>query len=397
MNSASVATPRKISRNAVLNYRMRTFGLTLWALMFAVISDDYPGWQRWLMIGLTLAWPHVLFQIARRASSGYRAESFNILADNFLSGLLYVALEFRVWPVAGILLLVTLNTVTFGAWRLQIRALGMMGAGLLVGLLLFGFRVHLETEPLLIAISFLAAYLYVLFIGVAIFRVRQGSREARQALQTEKENSHQLLLKVFPQAVIPRLSAGENPIADEFADVTVLFSDIVGYTPLAERLGPKKTVMLLNELYKRFDQIAAEHGVEKIETVGDGYLAVAGAPVRNDDHPECAAAMALAMIEAARQVLVANGEPVQIRIGLHTGPIFAGVIGEHRFHYAIFGETVNVASRVQSHSQPGRILVSDTAYKRLRDSFRMEECGSVELKGHGSMRTYWLSGATPVK
>jgi class 3 adenylate cyclase len=393
MNSASVATPRKVSRNAVLNYRMRTLGLVMFALMLAIIPVDYPDPLRWFTIGLMLIWPHVLFQIARRASSGYRAESLNILADNFLGGLIFVAFEFRLWPVAGILLLNTLNTVTFGGWRLQLKGIGMIAAGLLVGSLLVGLHAHLETEPPVVAISFLTAYVYILFIGTAIFRVRQGSREAKQAVETEREKSHQLLLKVFPKAVIPRLQAKENPIADEFADVTVLFSDIVGYTPLAEELGPKKTVMLLNDLYKRFDQIAAEHGVEKIETVGDGYLAVAGAPVRNDDHPESAAAMALAMIEAAKQVKIANGESVQIRIGLHTGPIFAGVIGEHRFHYAIFGETVNVASRVQGQSRPGGILVSESTYKRLKGSHRLEECGSLELKGHGPMRTYWLSDA----
>jgi class 3 adenylate cyclase len=263
---------------------------------------------------------------------------------------------------------------------------------LLVGFLLFGFRVHLETEPLLVAISFLSLYIYILFVGLTIFRVRQGSREARQALQTEQDKSQQLLLKVFPQAVIPRLNAGENPIADEFADATVLFSDIVGYTPLAEQLGPRKTVMLLNNLYKKFDQVAAEHGVEKIETVGDGYLAVGGAPERNDEHPTAVAECALAMIEAASQVEVFPGEPVQIRIGIHTGPIFAGVIGEHRFHYAIFGETVNVASRVQSHSKPGHILVSDSTYKRIRNSYQLDQCDTIELKGHGPMQTYWLLG-----
>lgn len=393
MTTDSTVTPRKVSRNAKMNYRMRTFGLTMVALMFVGIADDYPDLQRWFMVALILLWPHVLFQIARRASSGYHAESFNILADNLLFGLLFIALEFRLWPVAGTLLLVTLNTVTFGGWRLQIKAIGMIAVGLLAGTLLFGFRVHFETEPLLIAISFLTAYIYILVVGTAIFRVRQGSRDARQALEIEKEKSHQLLLKVFPQAVIPRLNAGESPIADEFADVTVLFADVVGYTTLAEHLGPRRTVMLLNDLYGRFDQAAAEYGVEKVETVGDGYLAVAGAPERNDHHPEAVARFALAIIKAAGQVQVSNTDPVQIRIGIHTGPIFAGVIGEHRFHYAIFGETVNVASRVQGQSQPGRILVSETTSKRLRGSFELEECGSVDLKGHGPMRTFWLQGA----
>ena len=395
MTTKTEVPKRQVSRNAMINYRMRTLGLGMMALMFLSISDDYPDLQRWLMIGVLLVWPHVLFQISRHASSGYHAETFNILADNFLVGLLLVALEFRLWPAGGVALLMgTLNTVLFGGWRLQIRGIGLMAAGLLVGSLLFGLRVHLETEPLLAAMSFLTAYIYVLFISAAIFRVRQGSREARLALESEKQKSHNLLLKVFPQAIIPRLQAGESPIADEFADVTVLFADIVGYTALAEQLGPRKTVTLLNDLYKRFDQAAAQFGVEKIETVGDGYLAACGAPERHEHHPEAVAALALAMIEAARQVPVFQAETVQIRIGIHTGPVFGGVIGEHRFHYAIFGETVNVASRVQSHSQPGRILVSDTTYKRIRGSYNLEECASLDLKGHGPMRTHWLLGSS---
>jgi adenylate cyclase len=199
-----------------------------------------------------------------------------------------------------------------------------------------------------------------------------------------------LLLNVFPRPVIPRLKAGENPIADGFPDVTVLFADIVGYTPLAERLGPRRTVVLLNDLFRRFDQAAEKYGVEKIETVGDGYLAAAGALDARDDHAGAAAALAFAMLEAARQVQVPPAGHVQIRIGIHTGPVFGGVVGEHRFHYAIFGETVNVASRIQNQSQPGRILVSEATYKRICGQWQLEECASLDLKGHGAMKAYWL-------
>ena len=187
--------------------------------------------------------------------------------------------------------------------------------------------------------------------------------------------------------------AGENPIADGFPDVTVLFADIVSYTPLAKKLGPQRTVMLLNDLFRRFDQAAEKFGVEKIGTVGDGYLAAGGAwdSVRN--HPEAVAALALAMVEASRQVPVSETEHVQIRVGIHTGPVYGGVVGENRFHYTIFGETVNVASRIQDQSQPGRVLVSEATYERIRGSWRLEECASLDLKGHGPMKTYWLAAA----
>jgi len=389
----SLSQQRKTSRYVVSNYRLRMFGALLFALMFVGTDDFLRDPRFWVVAALILVWPHLFFWMARRAPSGYQGEAVNIQRDGFMGGAMIAALAFRLWPSTVILAILVLNTFSYGGWRLMLRSTALMAAGLLVGIAALGFRVHLDTEPVSVAVSIFAIVAYAGFAGTVIYRFYMLRLESKLALESEKQKSQQLLLKVFPDAVIPRLQSNENPIADEFADVTVLFSDIVGYTSLAERLGPRRTVMLLNDLYRRFDQAAAECGVEKVETVGDGYLAVAGAPVRNDHHPEAVARFALAIIEAARQVPISSTEPVQIRIGIHTGPIFAGVIGEHRFHYAIFGETVNVASRVQGQSQPGRILVSETAYKRLQDGFRMEESGSVDLKGHGPMRTYWLLGA----
>ena len=375
------------------HYRMRLFASGMMALILVTI----PGFQydplRWGFVAIVLGWPHLNYWIGKRQKTGLRPLFVPLLVDSFVLGVFLPAVSFRLVPSAAFVIMGSLNITTIGGWRALPHWVGLLTAGALVGGLIFGFELHLDTELLAAGLSIATAIVHVTIAGGLIFKVRGGIWDAGQAIELEQKKSQELLLKVFPEAVIPRLNAGENPIADEFADVTVLFSDIVGYTPLAERLGPKKTVMLLNQLYKRFDQIAAEHGVEKIETVGDGYLAVAGAPVRNDDHPESAAAMALAMIEAAKQVRVPNGEPVQIRIGLHTGPIFAGVIGEHRFHYAIFGETVNVASRVQSQSQPGRVLASETTFKRIRNGHQLSEFESVDLKGHGPMRTYWLMSA----
>jgi adenylate cyclase len=151
-------------------------------------------------------------------------------------------------------------------------------------------------------------------------------------------------------------------------------------------------VVLLNELFGKFDAAAARLGVEKIETTGDGYLAVAGAPAPLDHHPEAVADFALAVVEAARSTAVDGAGHAQVRVGIHTGPVFAGVIGESRFHYKVFGETVNTASRIQGQAQPGRILVSEAAYKRIRISHALEAHETLDLKGHGSERTYWLVG-----
>jgi class 3 adenylate cyclase len=396
-SNPSHSQKRKTSHFVVRNYRLRFFGTFLFALMFVGIDDFLKDPRVWVIAAAILAWPHLFFWLARRAPSGYIGEAKNIQGDGFMGGAMIAALAFRLWPSTVILALMVLNTFSYGGWRLMLRTGPLIAAGVLVGIAALGFRVHLDTEPLSIAVSVFTIIVYSGFIGSAIFRLYVIRDESKRALEAEKQKSHELLLKVFPDAVIPRLQSKESPIADEFADVTVLFSDIVGYTPLAERLGPRRTVMLLNDLYRRFDQAAAECGVEKVETVGDGYLAVAGAPARNDHHPEAVARFALAIIEAARQVPISSSEPVQIRMGIHTGPIFGGVIGEHRFHYGIFGETVNVASRVQSHSQPGRILVSESTYKRLQGNFQFAACDAIELKGHGPMRTYWLLGAGQVK
>ena len=400
MTTGSADTPRKVSRNALINYRLRLSASAMLLAIFISIPDFQNDPRRWGMMALILIWPHLLYWFSRRAESGYKAEGRNILVDTVFEGLWLAALGFRLFPSILVIVGGSLNSFTYYGWRIVPMRLALIALGVAIGYPIYGFDLHLDTEPVATGLSIFAVIAYVTFVSATTYRYRTGLRETKLALQAEQEKSQQLLLqseqlllKVFPQAVIPRLNAGENPIADEFADVTVLFSDIVGYTSLAEHLGPRKTVMLLNDLYRRFDQAAAEHGVEKIETVGDGYLAVCGAPARNDHHPESVARFARAILEAARQVKVSNSEPVQIRIGIHTGPIFAGVIGEHRFHYSIFGETVNVAARVQGQSQPGRILVSESTFKRLRGHFPMDECGSLELKGHGPMRTYWLSGA----
>lgn len=359
-------------------------------LIMLSIPDFHHDPKRWVMIGFVLIWPHLFYWMARRAKSGYKAEGVNILLDNIYEGILLTSLSFRLFPCTLVIAAGSLNTFTYGGWRLMPHRIGLIALGLLIGYLIFGFDVHLDTEPLATGLSIFTLVAYVTFIGVTMFRIRTKQRETRIALELEREKSQQLLEKVFPKAIIPRLNAGEAPIADQFADVTVLFTDIVSYTPMAEQLGPRKTLMMLNDLYHRFDKAASLHGVEKIETVGDGYLAVGGAPDRLDHHPEAVAALAFDLLEAARQVQVSPTEHVQIRVGIHTGPVFGGVVGERRFHYSIFGETVNVASRVQTQSQPGRILVSEVTYKRIRGSHKLEEYGVFDLKGHGTMRTYWL-------
>jgi len=375
---------------AAINYVSRVVIYALAAAVLVSVPTRTDASVIRVLFVLLLVWPHVAYWRGRRKIAGATAETANYYVDCLLGGVLITLLGFRLWVATAVLTIIMMNTLLYGGVALGARAVAV----LLFATLATGWAVrpelHLETEPIGIGLSAAAILGCAAFVGHLAHRLIIRQRDARIALRNEERRSLELLENVFPRSVVPRLRAGENPIADQFADVTVVFADIVGYTPLAESLGPKRTVTLLNDLYRMFDLSAARLGVEKIETAGDGYLAVGGAPESLDDHPRAVATFALAMLEASRAVLISDSEPIQVRVGIHTGPVFAGVIGQHRFHYAVFGETVNVASRIQSQSRPGQVLVSEVTAKRLQGSHRVEEHGTVDLKGHGPMRTFWL-------
>ena len=391
MSSLAAPFPRPRLGETEINYRPRIVGSGLFGIMLV----SYPGddlLERLALAICTVLYPHLAYWIARRRGGDRTAETPNVITDSFLGGFLAVAFSFRLWPVTAMYTMGVINALLYGGPRFLLWALLASASGMVGGVLLFGPRLHLDTEPLATALGIAAIFSYVTLIGTTAYRLRVRQRQMRDALAVEEQRSQQLLANVFPQAVIPRLRAAESPIADQFADVTVIFVDMVEFTPLSERLGPKRMVVLLNELFGKFDSAAARLGVEKIETTGDGYLAVAGAPAAFDHHPEAVADFALAVLEAARSTAVDGAGHAQVRVGIHTGPVFAGVIGESRFHYKVFGETVNTASRIQAQARPGRILVSEAAYKRIRLSHALEAHETLDLKGHGPERTYWLVG-----
>jgi len=207
-------------------------------------------------------------------------------------------------------------------------------------------------------------------------------------LEEERARSHGLLLNVLPQTVIDRLNAGEQLIADRYDDVAVVFSDFVGSTKITAEMPVTTLVSNLNEMFSAFDDRCRELGVEKIKTIGDGYMAAAGLPGTAPDHVVAAADLAIAMREAVR----AMGEPWQVRIGIHCGPVVAGVMGSRKFAYDLWGDTVNVASRFESTSLPDQIQVSEPVALALGDAFELEPRGEVELKGKGATPAYFLRG-----
>ncbi len=210
-------------------------------------------------------------------------------------------------------------------------------------------------------------------------------------VQREQERSRALMLNILPEAVADRLMTGDE-VVDGHEDVTVLFADIVGFTPMSAGMTPHRTVAILNEVFSRFDRLAERHGLEKIKTIGDEYMVVGGLPEPSRDHAERVAAMALEMQEATGELSEALGVPIALRIGIHAGPVVAGVIGLRKFSYDLWGDTVNTASRMESHAEPGKVLVTEAVFERLRRSFRFSEPGTTDVKGKGHMRTYALMG-----
>jgi adenylate cyclase len=223
-------------------------------------------------------------------------------------------------------------------------------------------------------------------------RLRDQEQNYLRLIQAEQEKSERLLLNILPQPIAERLKQGQVTIADNFADVTVLFADLVDFTKLSARISPRELVSLLNEIFSTFDQLADRHGLEKIKTVGDAYLVVGGLPTPRPDHAKAIAEMALEMQQAVARLSTALGETFTIRIGINTGPVVAGVIGAKKFSYDLWGDTVNTASRMESHGLAGHIQVTSATYERLKDKYEFEERGCIPVKGKGEVRTYLLIG-----
>ena len=217
------------------------------------------------------------------------------------------------------------------------------------------------------------------------------TRKLYDRVVAEQKVSERLLLNVLPRSVAERLKADPGTIADSFPDVTVLFADIVGFTKLSEGMSPERLVALLNEVFTLFDGIADHRGLEKIKTMGDAYMAVAGLPLPATDHAARAAHMALDTIEALDRFNQQNGYTLEVRIGIHSGAVVAGVIGKHKFIYDLWGDAVNTASRMESHGVAGRAQLTEATLQRLNGQFPLEERGALEIKGKGEVRTWFLT------
>jgi len=223
-------------------------------------------------------------------------------------------------------------------------------------------------------------------------RLRDREQAYLEQLRVERAKSERLLLNVLPAPIAERLKEQEGVIAESFEEATILFADVVGFTQMSARVTPEELVHLLNEIFSAFDRLAHRHRLEKIKTIGDCYMVVAGLPMRRADHVEAMAEMALDMQAALAQFNETRNAALNIRTGINTGPVVAGIIGTAKFAYDLWGDAVNTASRMESHSVPGRIQVTNATYERLREKYVFEERGPITIKSKGEMLTYFLVG-----
>lgn len=217
-------------------------------------------------------------------------------------------------------------------------------------------------------------------------------QEEKELVEIEKEKSERLLLNILPGTIAGRLKAGEKTIANGHPIVSVMFADLCGFTALSRKTTPENLVRMLNEIFTAFDNIVESHRVEKIKTIGDCYMMVGGLPNHRDDHAHVVADAAIEMVEALKTINEKNGTELAMRIGIHSGPVVAGVIGKIKFTYDLWGDTVNVASRMESSGIPGRIHLSEQTRSTLDSHFLLEERGLVECKGLGQVKTFFLNG-----
>jgi class 3 adenylate cyclase len=218
--------------------------------------------------------------------------------------------------------------------------------------------------------------------------VRRRNEQLEADVRTEFDRAESLLLNVLPASIASRLKTEPGPIADRYEDVSILFADLVGFTPLSADQSPDETVGLLNEIFSAFDAVCERHSVEKIRTIGDGYMVIAGAPEPRDDHAVVLTRVALELMK----LMASRTEGLQIRIGLSSGPAVAGIVGTSKFHYDVWSDAVNVAARMESHGEPGRFQVSAATAAQLGDAFELEPRGSIAVKGKGEMETFFVLG-----
>jgi class 3 adenylate cyclase len=259
--------------------------------------------------------------------------------------------------------------------------------------------VPLKTSAVFFALNFIAVativYLLLRYSIQEKQKMQDRLQQAHQLLSAEQERSERLLLNILPRPVAERLKQSSQPIADGFAEATVMFADIVNFTQVAASLSPTQVFSMLNAIFSAFDELADQFGLEKIKTIGDAYMVAGGLNVDRQNFCEAIADMALAMRDLLQRDFLVNSEQLTVRVGIATGPVVAGVVGRNKFIYDVWGDTVNLASRITTEGAPGMIHCDSASFQRLSASFELSEPRTLHLKGKGNTDVYRLIGRKP--
>jgi adenylate cyclase len=294
--------------------------------------------------------------------------------------------------MVGILNLTFALAFCFIVLGLQFRFAIVTGTAILLFFLYLLLRhspAHADMGPYF---AYHVVTLFLLLGSIGWMREKYIRRDflATRAAEVEREKADRILYKILPRSIGERIKNGEFPIAEAHGEAAILFADLKGFTVLTSRMGPKHLVELLNQIFSGFDEISAEFGIEKIKTIGDAYMGVSGVPEYRDDHAVRAVHAAQRMIALVAQLAERRGLPISLRVGVHTGSVISGVIGTSKYHFDLWGDAVNIASRMESSGVPGRVQVSEATYWRTRDEFAYECRGEQEIRGKGVMTTYLL-------
>ena len=351
------------------------FGFVAPIIILVIVASFLPFYSRWMRLStalITLTSALGTIAMVRLATPGEMGYYYYIYGLTVILVFLYTFPGAQFWISLGITLAILLAAPL--AYTARFDFLANPVSRITFGLLL-AFLITLGV------VGLIGNYFYEL-------SVRRNFIQ-RLIIEKEEERSNRLLLNVLPAPIAERLKRGEAA-ADFYPAISVLFADIVSFTPLSAGLPPAEVVHLLNHVFSTFDELTEMCTLEKIKTIGDAYMVVSGMPVPRPDHARALADLALEMQEAVAGLALPEAENLQVRIGMHTGPVVAGVIGWRKFAYDLWGDTVNIASRMESHGLPGKIQVSEAFYQLLKDQYIFEERGEIDVKGKGMMKAYLL-------
>jgi guanylate cyclase len=342
----------------------------------------YAGWAVFLLsAGCLILWrPRLWLIVFPIAVVGIMPMTIlvHVFSGGYQSGLEVIVWMLQI-PIAASLLI---------GLRFTIIAFFIYAAGIVIAAFLEPFAQSVAPELAQSARMQIAAsnmiMMGMLATAASLYLLRQVEYFRRRA--------DQLLINILPAPIAARLKESSVIIADGYSEVTVLFADIVGSTPLFSQLEPDEAVHWLNEVFTMFDQLVENYGLEKIRTIGDSYMVASGVPKPRADHAQAMALFALDLVRQLEEMPARQGNRLAFRVGINSGPLVAGVIGRLKFQYDLWGDTVNVASRMESHGEPGKVHISEATYELLKDDFECVRRGVVPIKGKGEMETWFVVG-----